>query len=178
MKNITNDIKTFTWRFLAIHTISYFIVGLAAMNLLHYEELFSKGSLGTFMKPTNAPIVALGPALQIVRGVILAIVLWPFKSIFLSEEYGWLKLWLLFIGLSILSTFGPAIGSIDGVIYTTIPIRQQLIFLPELLIQSFLLSISIWHWYSNPRKVYNIVATILVALIVLMSITGYFSLRM
>jgi len=177
MKKITSEIGTFTWRLISIHTITYFVVGIVAMNVLNYKEVFASGNLSSFMKPTDAALVALGPGLQIIRGLIFALVLWPFKSVFLSEEYGWLKLWLLFIGLSILSTFGPAIGSIDGMIYTTIPIKQQILFLPELITQSFLLSISIFYWYKKPRKVYNIITIILVGLILLMSMAGYLSLR-
>jgi hypothetical protein len=147
------------------------------MNIFDYESVFNNGNLGSFMKTLDSPWVALGPSLQIFRGFIFALVLWPFRSIFLHEEYGWYKLWLLFIGLSILATFGPAIGSIDGMIYTTIPIRQQILFLPELIIQSFLLSFFIFYWYSKPKKAYNIISIILVSLIILMSMTGFFSLN-
>ncbi len=173
MKNNTKEINVFIWRVTAIHVITYFIIGILSMYIFNYRNLFESGNLGLIMKPLDSPWVPLGPGLQIFRGLIFAIVLWPFKSIFLSKEKGWLKLWLLFIGLSILSTFGPAIGSIDGMIYTTIPIKQQLTFLPELVIQSFLLSFCIYYWYQKPKKIFDIVPIILVALIVLMSVAGF-----
>lgn len=167
----------FLWRITAIHTVTYFIVGILTMNIFDYESIFTTGNLSSFMKSLDSPWVALGPGLQILRGFIFAIVLWPFRSIFLNENNGWFKLWLLFIGLSILATFGPAIGSIDGMIYTTIPISQQILFLPELIMQSFLLSFFIFYWYFKPKKAYNIISIILVSLIILMSIAGFLSLN-
>ena len=176
MKKLTNEFVTFTWRVISIHTITYFIIGIISMKLFDYRELFLSGNLGYLMRPLDSPIVALGPGLQIVRGLIFAIALWPFRLIFLSEEKGWLKLWLLFIGLSILSTFGPALGSIDGFIYTTIPLKQQMLFLPELLFQSLFLSLFLFWWYRKPRKVLNIISIILITLILLMSVAGYLAL--
>lgn len=160
---------------IAVHVITYFFIGLIAMNVLNYGMIFSSGNLKSFMKPVDSPWVALGPSLQVFRGLIFAFVLWPFKSIFLEKNRGWLKLWGLFIGLSILSTFGPALGSIDGLIYTTIPIKDQLLFLPELLTQSFLLSFLICFWDRNPKKSFTVISIILVTLIMLMSIAGYLS---
>lgn len=166
----------FLWRITAIHIITYFIIGIIAMNIFDYESVFTDGNLGSFMKTIDSPWVALGPSLQIFRGLIFAIVLWPFRSIFLYGKDGWFKLWLLFIGLSILATFGPAIGSIDGMIYTTIPISQQILFLPELIVQSFLLSFFIFYWFNNAKKAYNIISIIIVSLIIFMSIAGFLSL--
>lgn len=176
MNSITIKWKVFAWRIVAVHTLTYFFIGLLAMNIFNYEAVFATGNLASFMKPIDSPWVALGPGLQILRGLIFAIVLWPFKSVFLNGESGWFKLWLLFIGLSILSTFGPALGSIDGMIYTTVPISQQLLFLPELLIQSLLLSLLVTGWHNKPKKLYNIIAVILLIAILLMSIAGYLSL--
>ena len=177
MNSKSDTFGIFFWRITAIHVITYFIIGIITMNIFDYQSVFANGNLGSFMKNLDSPWVALGPSLQILRGSIFAIVLWPFKSIFLHGEYGWFKLWLLFIGLSILATFGPAIGSIDGMIYTTIPISQQILFLPELIIQSFLLSFFIFYWYNKPKKAYNIISIILVSLIILMGTAGFLSLN-
>ncbi|MCK5443694.1 MAG: hypothetical protein KAJ23_17550 [Maribacter sp.] len=173
MNSNTKAVRLFLWRLTAVHMITYFAMGLLFMYLFNYRNLFESGTLGLIMKPIDSPWVPLGLGLQLFRGLIFGIVLWPFKSVFLFKKNGWLKLWLLFIGLSILSTFGPAIGSIDGMIYTTIPVKQQLIFLPELVIQSFLLSFFTYYWYQKPKKIFNILSIILVVLIVLMSVAGF-----
>lgn len=169
----TNNFIPFLWRITSLHMITYFMAGVLAMFVFNYKEAFVTGALKGFMQPLDTPMVALGPALQFFRGFIFAVVLWPFKSIFLSRPAGWAKLWLLFVGLGILSTFGPAPGSIDGMIYTMVPVTQQLHFLPELLFQSLLLSLGIYYWSRKPLAAYNYIAIALVALIILLGIAGY-----
>jgi hypothetical protein len=169
---------TFAWRVIALHMITYFIAGLLAVNLMDYETLFRTGGLEHYMHPTDTPIVALGPSLQWIRGLIFAVVLWPFREVILNSPKGWLKLWGIFAGLGILATFGPALGSVDGIIYTKIPVEVQIRALPELLFQSLLLSIGLWWWYHNPRNWMTIVSIVLVALILLMGIAGYQFLQM
>jgi len=176
MSSKADTFTLFLWRITATHVITYFIVGIITMNIFDYEGVFASVNLGSFMKSIDSPWVALGPSLQVFRGLVFALVLWPFRSLFLQEKSGWIKLWLLFIGLSVLATFGPAIGSIDGMIYTTIPVSEQLLFLPELIMQSFLLSFFLYYWYNRPKKAYTIISIILVSLIILMSIAGFLSL--
>ncbi|MFZ9004315.1 MAG: hypothetical protein EP302_10535 [Bacteroidetes bacterium] len=175
---MNQSFSAFAWRMTALHMITYFIAGILAVNLMDYETLFRSGGLEHYMHPTDTPMVALGPGLQWIRGLIFALVLWPFRDTILSENRGWLKLWGLFVGLGILATFGPALGSVDGLIYTKIPMAIQTQALPELIIQSLLLSAGLWWWYKYPRKWITIVSIVLVALIVFMSIAGYQFLQM
>ncbi|MBC2839789.1 hypothetical protein [Robiginitalea sp. SC105] len=173
MKKNSAPFIVFAWRLIALHTISYFAVGMLALYALDYRDLFATGALEGFMRPTDDPVTALGPGLQFIRGLIFAIVLWPFRKTFLEGNFGWFRLWLLFVGLGILATFGPAPGSVDGMIYTQIPWYQQFIFLPELLLQSLLLSIFLFIWYKKSHVAWDIVAAILMSLVMLMSAAGY-----
>ena len=163
----------FVWRITSAHTIAYFIAGLFAMNLFNYAELMSSGTLSLFMKPTTAPIVCLGPCLQIIRGIIMALVLLPFRKIFTEEKYGFLKLGLLILGLSVLSTFAAAFGSVDGFIYTTASFVEQIIGYPEAILWISLFVAILWILYKFEKKVINMAAIILLILIALMSIMGY-----
>ena len=124
------------------------------------------------MKPMNSTSVASGPAWQLVRGLILSIALWPFKSIFLNTRNGWLKLWVLLIGLSILSTAAAAPGSVEGFIYTTIPIEKQLLGYFEVVPQTLLFSLIVYYWYQKPLKGWNVIASILFTIILMLSIAG------
>jgi hypothetical protein len=56
----------------------------------------------------------------------------------------------MLVVVGILSTFGPAPGSIEGLIYTTLPVRGQLTGLTEVLLQSLLLSIVTYYWVRHP----------------------------
>jgi hypothetical protein len=173
MEKTTTSFGIFAWRLIALHTVTYFLAGMVAVSLFDYEHLFASEGLAGFMRPTTDPVTALGPGLQWLRGLIFAVALWPFREVFLPPVRGWLRLWLLFVGLGILATFGPAPGSVDGFIYTRVPPATQVMFMPELLVQSLLLSAGLWGWYRKPVKVLNWIAAVLLALVFLMSIAGY-----
>ena len=91
---------------------------------------------------------------------------------FLEGERGWLKLWGLLLGLGILSTYGPAPGSVEGLLYTTIPPLDQVKGLTEVVGQSLAFSILLVAWYRRPHKAWGIVLYSLAVLVVLMSVAG------
>jgi len=161
---------TFWWRITSSHIISYFLAGIFAYSFLNYQVLFETPPFSGFMKPTNSLAVALGPALQFIRGIIFSIALWPFKETFLNTKYGWLKLWGLLVGLCILSTTAAAPGSVEGFIYTTLPIKGQIIGYLEVMPQTLLFSIMVYYWYKTPKKAWNIISIVSVSIILLVSI--------
>jgi hypothetical protein len=130
--------------------VSYFILGLLAYWLFDYRSMFHSEALRDFMIPTDSPRVAAGPALQIMRGILFVLVLWPIRYCFLKREQGWFYLWALFIGLAILGTAGPSPGSLEGMIFTRLSIRYHLLGLPEVLLQILLFSLFVIQWYQRP----------------------------
>ncbi len=163
----------FTWRVVAAHVIAYFIAGIFAMKVFNYAELFSKGAMSLIMKPTTDPIVALGPCLQIIRGLIMALVLLPVRKVFTEGKSGFLKLGLLIFGLSVLSTFAAAFGSVDGFIYTRLSFMEHIVGYPEAFLWIFLFIAILWVLYKFERKTISIVVVVLLILILLMSSAGY-----
>ena len=163
----------FAWRITAAHTIAYFCAGIFALYVIDYETWFSNGAISSFMLPTDTPIVALGPALQIIRGLIMALVLLPLRKVFTDEKYGFIKLGLLVLGLSLFSTFAAAMGSLDGFIYTNVPIIEQIMGYPEAFLWTVLFVGTLWAFYKFEKKAINITAIVLVVLVVLMSTMGY-----
>lgn len=163
----------FFWRICSAHVVIYMIMGILASFLLNYNERFVSGTLGLYMLPTDTPIVAFGPALQVIRGIIFTVVLWPIRNTFIEEEKGWLKLWGLFVGLAILGTAGPTPGSIEGMIYTKVSFAEHIFGLPEVIIQTLLFSVLVYYWYKRPSRVWNIVMGILFGLTVFFSTLGY-----
>jgi apolipoprotein N-acyltransferase len=59
--------------------------------------------------------------------------------------------WML-IALGILGTFGAPAGSIEGMIYSTTPIRSQLRGWWEVVSQAVLLSALLCYWVNHPEK--------------------------
>ncbi|MDR2511063.1 MAG: hypothetical protein LBC89_01070 [Bacteroidales bacterium] len=172
MKN--QEVK-FLWRVTASHTIAYFIAGCFAMYVFNYKELLESNTMALFMKPITAPIVALGPALQIIRGLIVALILLPLRKVFTEEKYGFLKLGLLILGLSVFFTFAAAAGSFEGFIYTTISFLEQIIGYPEAILWLSLFIGILWLFYRFEKKIIDILAIIIMILIILMGIAGYFA---
>jgi len=162
------------WRIIYAHTIAYFIAGIFAVAVINYRELYSTDIISSFMRPIDTPIVALGPFLQIFRGIIIALILLPLRKIFFEEKNGLIKLGLIIIGLSLLSTIGPTIGSFDGYIYTKIPYKYQILGYPEAVVYVSLLIgiLRISIKYSH-KRIITILSIIIVVLICLMCIMGY-----
>ncbi len=137
---------------IVVHTVTYFIMGMIAMNVLHYAEVFATPALASYMRQTTDPIVMAGPLFQPIRGLVFALVFYPLREVFFARRHGWLLLWWTLVGLGILSTFGPASGSLEGMVFTTVPIASQLSGLTEVVPQAFLLSLILWYWVRNPKK--------------------------
>ena len=106
------------WQIIYAHTIAYFVAGVFALLVMNYRDLFATDVISSFMKPVDEPIVVLGPVLQIFRGILLALVLLPLRKVFFEEKNGLMKLGVIILGLSLLSTIGPTMGSFEGYIYT------------------------------------------------------------
>jgi len=160
----------FFFRTTACHVVTYMVVGIAAFQIMDYSTQFSQECSN--MMPTDSPIVALGMALQVLRGLLFAVILYPFRRVFLDERLGWLKLWGLFLGLAILGTSGPAPGSIEGMIYTRTPILSQLVGLWETVLQTLAMSVLLVAWHRKPHRAWGIVMGILMTLAILMGIAG------
>ncbi len=175
MKASISQFPVLLWRITAAHVISYFIMGIFALFFLNYKESFSEGILSCFMRPVEDPLVALGPFLQIIRGIIIASVLWLVKDQIFDRSNGWWRLSVLLIGLSILSPYAAAPGSVEGLIYTQIPVALQLMGYTEIVSQVILFSVMLFYWQKYPKSIWNILSVILVVLISTMSLMGFLS---
>ncbi|MFI5184497.1 MAG: hypothetical protein ACHQNV_08865 [Vicinamibacteria bacterium] len=76
---------------------------------------------------------------------------------FLGGAQGWLKLWGLLMGLAIFSTAGAAPGSVEGMIYTKIPVAHHLLGLPEVLLQTLAFSLLLHAWHRHPGRAWSVV---------------------
>ncbi len=165
---------TFIWRVSAAHVIAYFIAGIFALVFMDYKNHYSSESLSLLMRPTDSPWVALGPGLQIFRGLIIALVLLPIRS-FIFQKNGFLKLLWLVLGLSFISTIGPTPGSFDGYIYTILPLKYHLLGIPEAILYVSLFTGILLLWYKLEKKYITVISIIMVILVIAMSIMGMIS---
>src|SRR5687768_1752728 len=146
------SLSILTLKTVVVHTITYFVAGFLAYTLGGYEKTFSQPPLSYLMRPTSDPWVMAGPLFQPVRGVVFGLAFYPLRNVLFARPRGWLTLWWLLLALGVLSTFGPAPGSVEGLIYTIIPPLDQILGLWEVLLQSLLLSGILFYWVNHPEK--------------------------
>lgn len=134
------------------HTITYYLMGILASTFLNYAERFARPEMSCWMRQLDDPLIMIGPLLQPIRGLIFALAFFPLREILFGRRNGWLILWWLLVALGILSTFGPAPASVEGMIYTVIPISDQLTGWLEVVPQALLLSVILYYWVNHPEK--------------------------
>jgi hypothetical protein len=129
----------------ATHTVTYFLAGITGMYLLNYGE--SMGTEESIFKPISDPWVMAGPLLQPIRGIIFALAFYPIRDNLFTTKYGWLKLWWILVALGVLSTFGPAPGSIEAMIYTdqAVSVRTYI----EVVMQALAFSGILYIWVTR-----------------------------
>ncbi len=135
---------------IVVHTITYFFVGVPLFFIFNYSEGFIAPELVCWMRPTDDPLVMAGLLFQPIRGLIFALAFFPVREILFGKKRGWLIMWWLLVALGILATFGPAPGSIEGMVYTILPLSMTTYL--EVMLQSFALSSILYLWVNNPHK--------------------------
>jgi len=153
------------------HTITYVIMGVLAAYFLNYAALMAGPDSG--MRPMTDPLVIAGPLFQPLRGMVFALVFYPLRECLFSKKNGWLVMAWMLIALGILGTFGPAGGSMEGMIYTPVPILSQLRGWLEIVPQAVLLSALLCYWVNHPEKKWlNWLLGILFFILMAMSVLG------
>jgi len=155
------------------HTVTYFVMGLIASTVFDYGRLYAETSLNLLMRQTSEPLVMAGPLFQPIRGALFGIVFFLLRDTLFGRKNGWLVMWITLVVIGILSPFGPSPGSIEGMIYTTLPMELHLTGLPEVLLQALILSALLFYWVNHPQKKWlNWVMGIVFVLMVLLPMLG------
>jgi hypothetical protein len=137
---------------IVVHTVTYFLMGLLAATLLDYGTRFADPTLSLLMRQVDSPWVMAGPLFQPIRGLLFSVVFFLLREVFFGRRNGWLVLWLVLAIVGVFSTFGPTPGSIEGLLYTNLPLWSHYFGLPEVLLQSLLLSAILFYWVNHPEK--------------------------
>jgi hypothetical protein len=132
------------------HTVSYLVIGLAAFWCFDYARKFAEPGVRSLMRQTDEPLVMAGPLFQPIRGLLFGVVFYLLREPLFGARAGWLVLWLVLVIVGILGTFGPAPGSVEGMVYTTLPLRFHLESLPEIAFQSLALAALLCYWINHP----------------------------
>ncbi len=139
----------FTLRFIAVHVVTYAAFGILFMLISGYFEYFETDPLfNQVMKPSDAISVRLAIPVQIFRGALLALAIYPFREIVVGRRLGWLKLFLLMFVLTSIGSVVTGPGSIEGFLYTRFSFNP-LIGYPEVGLQMFAFSWLFCRWQTK-----------------------------
>ncbi len=140
------------WRSAVVHTVTYVLMGMLAYTFLNYAEAFAKPTLACWMRPTSDPLVMAGPLFQPIRGMLFGLILYPFRETLFGTKNGWWLLGGLLVGIGVLNTYGPAPGSIEGMVYTVIPLPDQMGGWLEVVPQALLFAAIVHAWTTHPER--------------------------
>ncbi len=141
----TREYLGFTWKVVVVHTLTYFLFGLLMATLFDYSRLFTLDVIRDFMRPVRETGI-IGMAVQPLRGVLLAAAFWPLRGLVRQRRHGWLVVWGILALVGVVSPPSAAPGSIEGVVYSRLPLWYHLIGLPEMLLQTLAFSVALAWW--------------------------------
>lgn len=130
------------------HVVTYILCGMVFSSLFDYGALFKLGAAQYFMRDAFGISSLAGPFAQIVRGIAYGAILCLIRDSFIGKPFAWLRLWAVVAGIGILCPSAPAPASIEGVVYSQLPLEFHLKIAPEILTQTLLFSI----WVTNSAK--------------------------
>jgi len=145
-----STITGFIGRFSVTHTAVYLISGMIFAAVSNYEELFATAEY-SFMRPFDHPLVALGPALQLFRGALLALAFLPFRNVITESKRGWLYLVVAIFILLHVGADATDPGKIESFIYADFPATIHFSTWPEFIFSSLAFGWLFHSWQRNPK---------------------------
>lgn len=82
----------FLARFTIVHLITYVFIGVLFMNIQNYPNIFIGVEQFESLRVSNSLIIRTAPLWQVLRGLFLATILYPFYEIIIKSKYAILKL--------------------------------------------------------------------------------------
>lgn len=146
-------------RFVLPHTVTYTLFGMLFLWLSDYASFLSSSAMEPFMRPADDPIVALGIPLQIPRGLLLGLALWPFREVFVRGRWGWFRLFGVMFVLMSVGAVVTAPGTLEGMVYTKLGFGNPLIGFPEIICQMAAFSWLLVRWEQRAARIRSAKAT-------------------
>ncbi len=157
--NKSGSLAAFCGRATLVHFLSYTLVGglffVLGINVIVFYESNPDPTMQGYQeifRAADSALVAAGPLINIIRGLLFGLVLYPFREMLITRKWGWAYLWALFLVLALFSTIGPGPGSIEGLIYTNVPLRHHLFTPWEGAVQTLVFSLLLIRWEKSTSK--------------------------
>lgn len=136
-------------RFSLVHVLTYVLIGIIFMKLQDYSGAFASSHQFENFRAVDSPIVRASALIQFLRGVFFALLLYPFYKTIFDSRRGWLMLFGVLWGFTLIGSVSAAPGSIEGLIYTKASLSEHLIGIPEVTVQMLAFSILFFIWESK-----------------------------
>jgi hypothetical protein len=132
----------FTSRTIIVHIVTYYIAGVFAY-FVQWGGVYGGPAMQTYMKTPSEFAPWVIPS-QILRGIVLAIALYPFLGRILQlKRWGWLSVSSLYL---LIGTVAGSGGIIEHIVFTTIPAFFTLATLPEIVAQGLMFGYLLVLW--------------------------------
>ena len=153
------------------HCITYFVCGMIFSQVMGYSEWWKQPVVCDYFRTFDGGASATGPFIQIGRGLLYGLVMLLLKD-FTKAKFGWLKLWIVFLGIGIIGAPAAAPSSIEGVVYSKLPLAFHFVGLPEICSQTLFFSLLVYK-HLNPsgkksEKAQSIIRAFISAVVVFM----------
>lgn len=148
-------LRGYTRRFTLLHALTYWIVGMIFYQISGYEEAMNTMEAFELFRPLDNGLMVIVVFLgQIIRGAILALLIYPFYSIYMNKQQGWLYIFLLLWGLTALGSlvFIPNLLQDITNISLTEFIESIKIGIPEITLQMLVFSWLFFKWEKRKIK--------------------------
>ncbi len=144
-------------RFTILHVLTYTVIGVIFFQLQDYERAFKVQEYFELFRPLDHPLVMYSMFIQILRGAILAALLYPFQNIFMKEKQGWLLLFTILFGLTALGSLVSIPNFIERITEVSFfqAVLENTVGLPEIIVQILLFSCLFIRWEKKRNKKTN-----------------------
>jgi hypothetical protein len=155
----TQSFHSFIWKMSVVHTVTYFIAGAMAYQLLTKQFYEGPNAIFTsFMRTPAEPdswhhVMRWFIPAQILRGILMALALLPFYELMLKWSYRkrFFALASLYLVFGCWACAVAAPGTIEGFVYNKPFITPYVhaIVQPEILVQGILLAAWLSRWMGK-----------------------------
>ncbi len=150
------DSQKFVLRFMILHVITYFFVGVLFYQMQGYQASLDSMEIFTMWRDLNDPMVAIGVFTgttvgQVFRGLALAVFLLPFRSPYTDKKSGGVLLFSTMWGLTFLTAVGIISWMVDSLIGEA-SLGVLLVGSPEVTVQMIVFSMLLYRWESRKKR--------------------------
>jgi len=139
---------SFASRTIIVHIVTYFIAGVLAY-FIQWGGVYGGLAMQTYVKPPSEFAAWVIPS-QILRGLILAVALYPFLGRILElKRWGWLSVSSLYL---LIGTVAGSGGVIEHIVFTTTPVSFTLATLPEIVVQGLMFGYLLVLWERRSHR--------------------------